>query len=161
MRIGRHLFTIDAWADEYATLCRGIDAKSEAGVDHQLDLEEAYRIVEEALEQAAGPAKGALADAFGKTTSLNLERDRLLAEETQNAVRGVSHRRFLERHEPALPVEVERPQAGVGAWYEMFPRSASGDQRRHGTFLDVIRHLPAVRAMGFDAHESPHFQMTP
>jgi starch synthase (maltosyl-transferring) len=150
MRIGRHLFTIDAWADEYATLCRGIDIKFKAAVDHQLDLEEAYRLVKEALAQAPEPAKTALADALGETTSLNLERDRLLAEETQSAVRATSSRRFLVRHEPALPVEVERPQAGVGAWYEMFPRSASGHERRHGTFLDVIRYLPAVRAMGFD-----------
>jgi starch synthase (maltosyl-transferring) len=150
MRIGRHLFTIDAWADEYATLCRGIDVKSKAAVDHQLDLEEAYLLVEEALAQASGLAKDALADALGKTTSVKPERDRLLAEETRDAIRATSSRRFLVRHEPALPVEVERPQAGVGAWYEMFPRSASGQERRHGTLLDVIRHLPAVRAMGFD-----------
>jgi starch synthase (maltosyl-transferring) len=150
MRIGRHLFTIEAWADKYATLCRGIDVKSKAGVDHQLELEAAHRLVEEALAQAAGPAKAALGDAFAKTTSLNLERERLLAKETQNAVRAASKRPFLVRHQAAVPVEVERPQAGVGAWYEMFPRSASGYERRHGTFLNVIRHLPAVRAMGFD-----------
>ena len=36
------------------------------------------------------------------------------------------------------------------AWYEMFPRSQSGDPARHGTFDDVIRRLPYVRDMGFD-----------
>jgi starch synthase (maltosyl-transferring) len=32
----------------------------------------------------------------------------------------------------------------------MFPRSQSGDVRRHGTFDDVIERLPYVRDMGFD-----------
>jgi starch synthase (maltosyl-transferring) len=32
----------------------------------------------------------------------------------------------------------------------MFPRSVSAQAGRHGTFADVIRALPAVRAMGFD-----------
>jgi Domain of unknown function (DUF3416)/Phosphotransferase enzyme family len=114
-RIGRNLFTIDAWADEYATVCRRIDIKSKAAVDHQLDLEAAYRLVKEALAQGPGPEKAALAHALGKTTSLNLDRDRLLAKETQDAVRAASSRRFLVRYEPAVPVEVERPQAGVGA----------------------------------------------
>jgi starch synthase (maltosyl-transferring) len=150
MRLGRHLFTIAAWADEYATVCRGIDIKSKAGVEHHLDLEEAYGLLKAALAQAPETEKATLADALRETTSSNLERDRLLAKKTQDAVRAASSRRFLMRHEPAVPVEVERPQAGIGAWYEMFPRSAAGHETRHGTFLDVIRRLPAVRAMGFD-----------
>ena len=32
----------------------------------------------------------------------------------------------------------------------MFPRSATNDPARHGTFADVIERLPAIRAMGFD-----------
>ena len=36
------------------------------------------------------------------------------------------------------------------AWYELFPRSQSGDARRHGTFDDVIERLPYVRDLGFD-----------
>ena len=32
----------------------------------------------------------------------------------------------------------------------MFPRSASDDPHRHGTFDDVIAHLPRIRDMGFD-----------
>jgi starch synthase (maltosyl-transferring) len=151
-RVGRYAFTIEAWADEYATLCHGIDVKYQAGVDHQPDLEEARRLVEEALARTIGPAKSALAEVLGKPASPDfaLEREALLARQTQDAMRAASTRQFLTRHEPAVPVEVERPQAGIGAWYEMFPRSASGQAGQHGTFTDVIRRLPAVRAMGFD-----------
>jgi starch synthase (maltosyl-transferring) len=151
-RVGRHAFTIEAWADEYASLCHDIDVKFQAGVDHQPDLGEALRLIEEALARAIGPAKAALAEVLGKPASpgFALERDALLARETRDAMRATATRQFLKRHEPAVPVEVERPQAGIGAWYEMFPRSASGQPGQHGTFTDVIRRLPAVRAMGFD-----------
>ena len=53
-------------------------------------------------------------------------------------------------HTPAIPLDVDRPQAGFASWYEMFPRSATDDPARHGTFVDVIARLPAIRAMGFD-----------
>ena len=49
-----------------------------------------------------------------------------------------------------FPVEAERRAAGFGSWYELFPRSQSGDPDRHGTFDDVIARLPAISAMGFD-----------
>ena len=32
----------------------------------------------------------------------------------------------------------------------MFPRSATDSTERHGTFIDVIARLPAIRDMGFD-----------
>src|SRR5262249_6027432 len=35
-------------------------------------------------------------------------------------------------------------------WYELFPRSQSGDPYRHGTFRDVMRRLRDIRRMGFD-----------
>ncbi len=70
-------------------------------------------------------------------------------EEKQLEASGV-HRSFTVRHEPALPLDVERQQAGFASWYELFPRSITDDPRRHGTFADVIGHLPRVRDMGFD-----------
>jgi starch synthase (maltosyl-transferring) len=57
---------------------------------------------------------------------------------------------FLHRREPPFPVNVERPQAAFGAWYELFPRSATDDPTRHGTFDGVIHRLPAIKDMGFD-----------
>ena len=49
-----------------------------------------------------------------------------------------------------LAVWVDRKRAAFSAWYEMFPRSQSGDANRHGTFDDVIARLPYVRELGFD-----------
>jgi len=66
---------------------------------------------------------------------------------------------LVDRHAERLnvsryPVELEaiadRLAARFSAWYELFPRSQSGDPSRHGTFQDVIERLPYVKDLGFD-----------
>ena len=47
-------------------------------------------------------------------------------------------------------VYVDRLQARFSTWYEFFPRSASQEEGRHGTFKDCERLLPKVAKMGFD-----------
>src|SRR5262249_50611750 len=47
-------------------------------------------------------------------------------------------------------VWVDRPLAVCGAWYELFPRSASPDPERAGTLRDVIDRLAYVEELGFD-----------
>ncbi|MGO9342536.1 MAG: alpha-amylase family glycosyl hydrolase, partial [Acidimicrobiales bacterium] len=47
-------------------------------------------------------------------------------------------------------VYVDRVRARFGSWYEMFPRSAAADARRHGTLRDVADSLPYVAGLGFD-----------
>jgi starch synthase (maltosyl-transferring) len=47
-------------------------------------------------------------------------------------------------------VVADREKARFSTWYEMFPRSASSDPTRHGTFADVRAKLPYVAHMGFD-----------
>ncbi|HVS01241.1 MAG TPA: alpha-amylase family glycosyl hydrolase, partial [Thermoanaerobaculia bacterium] len=54
------------------------------------------------------------------------------------------------RYPRVLPAVVDPPLARFGAWYELFPRSASPDPQRHGTFRDVEARLPYVQELGFD-----------
>jgi starch synthase (maltosyl-transferring) len=144
-RVGRHVFTIEGWSDSYATLCHAMAAKQKAGVDVSRDREDALTTLDLALSEAEEPEQSVLAAvrAQGGTAAL-------LSTRTQSVMRMLGGRPGLICHEPAIPVEVERPQAGIGAWYELFPRSASSAPGRHGTFLDVIERLPSIRAMGFD-----------
>ena len=65
-------------------------------------------------------------------------------------MRAVDPQDFLVRHAPPVRLDADRPQARFASWYELFPRSATTDPARHGTFDDVIARLPAIRAMGFD-----------
>ena len=76
--------------------------------------------------------------------------DLLFAPETQTLMARVGPRGGVSRRTPALDLIVERQAAMFSAWYELFPRSQSGDAHRHGTFDDVIERLPYVRDLGFD-----------
>ena len=56
----------------------------------------------------------------------------------------------METVAPTYSVVVDPVRARFSAWYELFPRSASPDPARHGTFDDVIARLDYVRGLGFD-----------
>lgn len=58
--------------------------------------------------------------------------------------------RFLENKSKELQVYVDRKKALFSTWYEFFPRSASQEEGKHGTFKDCERLLPRVATMGFD-----------
>jgi starch synthase (maltosyl-transferring) len=151
MRIGRHVFSIEAWRDDYGSICHDIEAKHKAGVDISLELIEARHYLE-ALVADATTANAAilrtvaegLADSEPGEAVAALE-----AADTRAAVAATAPRPFVTQYRE-LPLEVERPQAEFASWYELFPRSQSGDANRHGTFRDVMRRLPDIRRMGFD-----------
>jgi starch synthase (maltosyl-transferring) len=157
-RIGRHVFTIEAWSDVYASLARDVAVKAEAGADYGMELEEARTLITETLKRADGEDKAALTTLVSPCSTLKSGQappptsslDAFLSPKTKAAMRGAAARQFVIQHKPTIPIEVERPQAGIGAWYEMFPRSSSPRPGDHGRFADVIRRLPYVRAMGFD-----------
>jgi len=61
----------------------------------------------------------------------------------------------LTHESPEHALLVERRAAGVGSWYEFFPRSEGAHQRRDGswksgTFRTAAQRLDAIAAMGFD-----------
>ncbi|MDQ0472964.1 alpha-1,4-glucan--maltose-1-phosphate maltosyltransferase [Labrys wisconsinensis] len=151
-RLGRHLFTIEAWRDEFAIFRAELAKKHEAGLAVPLELEEGRRLVARTLDAASGaaaarlkPIAAALAEA-GDARRLAI----LTAPETGEAMAAADPRPFRVRREPPFPIDAERREAAFASWYELFPRSQSNDPARHGTFADVARRLPAVRAMGFD-----------
>jgi starch synthase (maltosyl-transferring) len=54
------------------------------------------------------------------------------------------------RSEPVLAVTIDRQRARVGAWYEMFPRSAGTEPGRGATFREAEGRLADIARMGFD-----------
>ncbi|MCL7765376.1 alpha-1,4-glucan--maltose-1-phosphate maltosyltransferase [Polaribacter sp. Z014] len=56
----------------------------------------------------------------------------------------------LTETSPEYKVYVDRKKARFSTWYEFFPRSASEQEGKHGTFNDCHRILPRVAQMGFD-----------
>ncbi len=150
-RIGRYTFTITAWIDIYGTFVRDLGRKREAGLDITLEIHEGQELLKQAKSLAKGPSAQALGAILRGFDSLSPD-DRaalLVAAETVETMRRADSRQFNGRSE-TYTIEAERPEARFASWYELFPRSETGDASRHGTFRDVIRRLPAIRDMGFD-----------
>ncbi len=151
-RIGRYEFTIESWIDRYGSLCRDLELKRATGADISVEIAEARRLLSNARERTVGDAKDIVASALDWLNEAggNAAADILLTPDLREVMREVEEPDFRVRRNPAFVLDVERPQAGFGAWYELFPRSISKHPTRHGTFADVIGRLPAIRDMGFD-----------
>ena len=149
----RWLYTIEAWRDLFATWRRDYAAKRRAGEATALELLEGRALVEAALVAAAGSGAQALArhlDALPPADAGVALAEALLAPALAEDMARFAPRGSRTRYRRELCVIVDRPAARFAAWYELFPRSMSDDASRHGTFADVIRHLPRIRDMGFD-----------
>jgi starch synthase (maltosyl-transferring) len=156
-RIGRHVYTVEAWRDEFATFRQDAEKKLVAEKLTDLDIEEGCRMVAAAAERA----KGALRTRLRETAASLREADRarrielLFDAELTAAMAKADARPFLVEYARPIPVEAERRAARFASWYELFPRSATGSPERHGTLEDVIARLPAIRDMGFDVLYMP------
>jgi starch synthase (maltosyl-transferring) len=114
--VGRWRFEVEAWVDRYAGWLDEHDRKVTAG---QTDLSG------ELAEGAALFGEGTLDEWRAAAPGLG-------AGDRRGAARG-----------GALEVEVERPRARTGAWYELFPRSWGG-------LAGVTKAVPELAELGFD-----------
>lgn len=154
-RNGRYEFYVEAWKNPFAIYRYELLKKHEARLDLHLELLEGEAIVERAANNPSA-RMGALEkeelSAFLERLRAASEKNKvelLLSSRTSHLMELADQRPFNVRSEPS-PVDAERRQAAFANWYQIFPRSQSGDPQRHGTFDDVIARLPAIREMGFD-----------
>ncbi|MDB5772104.1 MAG: alpha-amylase [Burkholderia sp.] len=157
-RIGRHFFSVEAWRDAFATYRDELEKKTTAGLNVAVELEEGRLLVEAAatyakekkLTHAAETLRSVAKTLKASKTSDTDRVAALLSEPVKEAMEVADPRPFAVRQDPPLRIDVDRTAARFSSWYELFPRSQSGDPARHGTFADVIRRLPEIQAMGFD-----------
>lgn len=153
-------FTLIAWRDLFATWRKEVTKKHAAGQDIALELEEGRQLLDAALKEGRASReekeqlKALLKDDKGLMKTAGPDSNaarfaRLGAPEVLALMRRVGPRTNLTRYK-TLPLHVDREAAEFSAWYELMPRSQSGDPARHGTFDDVIARLPYVRDLGFD-----------
>jgi starch synthase (maltosyl-transferring) len=145
--IGRHVYAVEAWTDEFATWRHGFELKQAAGQDVALDALEGAGLLTKAQSGSAEAAAVILR--YCEQFLQSGDSAPLLAPELREAMAESQDRVDTTRSHP-LPLTVDRPLARCGAWYEMVPRSQGREPDRHGTFRDCIERLPDVAAMGFD-----------
>jgi starch synthase (maltosyl-transferring) len=149
--VGRHVYTVEAWIDQFASYRYELEKKFAAGVAIELELEEGRLHLQQAAERSKDTLQRQLRQLHDELKGLDNDAKvaLLLQRDTQALMSLADHRAFLS-HSREFPLEVERKLAEFASWYELFPRSITDDKARHGTFNDVHSRLPMIRDMGFD-----------
>ena len=150
-RMGRHEYVVEAWRNPYAIFRYELGKKHEAHLDLTLEIQEGINLIKAAAENGPQRVQPELKTLLATLADGDAEAKTklLLAPETFALMARADRRPFSVRS-PVMPVDAERKGAGFASWFQVFPRSQSGDANRHGTFDDVIGRLPAIREMGFD-----------
>ena len=155
---GRYRYGVVAWVDafeswrhELARRADPQDIRSAAKAGAALIAAAAARAKDTTDRQALSDAAGAL-DSMADAAASDPAALKAAALDEPLALLMARHpdRRFQANHAAELPLFVDRPRARFSSWYELFPRSASGQAGRHGTLRDVEARLPSIAAMGFD-----------
>ncbi len=151
-RNARHLYTIEAWRDPYASLLDGIVKKRAAEQALLVESGEAVALIGEATPRGSEvSAHEELLQALHAAVPGSAEQvDLIVAAQTQALMERGGPRHQVSRYDRELGLVVDREAALFSAWYELFPRSVTASVERHGTLRDVIEHLPYVRDLGFD-----------
>jgi starch synthase (maltosyl-transferring) len=155
-KLGRWMFTVESWLDDWSTFTWGLQRKVDAAVDVHLELAAGISLVKSAAARARELAPD---DAAALDTALAAMADEL-RDQAERAAAALSpslaqimarhpDREFATRHPRLVEVVVDPPRARFSSWYELFPRSC-GDDGKHGTFADVEKRLSYVRDLGFD-----------
>ena len=145
---GKYVFTVKAWVDHFETWYDGFKKKAAAAVDVKVELMEGALMLKKL--SASDPSLKKAASRLEKSDSHSEVVDYVLSSEFEDIVHQHPLIEFETSFDRELAVVVEHKKANYSSWYELFPRSASLTDGRHGTFKDVIKLLPRVAAMGFD-----------
>lgn len=168
---GRYLYTIEGWADHPGSWQHEIHLKVADGQRITSELLAGAKYVDGMLVRAGGTladgkkksSKKIVAEESTDVKTLRelaaLFRDENRYDEAVSVAESdqftfyanrYPERQHVVRYVHELGIEVDRARAGFSTWYCLFPRSASKEEGRHGTFKDVEALLPRISGMGFD-----------
>jgi starch synthase (maltosyl-transferring) len=155
---GTWTFRFEGFSDDFATWAHAAALKVAAGVD----VEVMGALGADILSRAAGErdrpaAQRTMLAGLAKTLRAG-DPTATLSASTDAALAAVFRERpvtTLRSASASSRLLVERTTAGVGAWYELFPRSEGAKRLKDGsvksgTFRTAAKRLPGVAAMGFD-----------
>ena len=150
---GWYEYTLMGVIDYFTTWQIDLKKKFEANQDVSTEL----KIGLEQMKEAAGKLKGKFANPLNELIQ-KMEEEPVdasavavaLSDELTYLMAQYDDEHTTIWYDKKLQLEVERQKALFSTWYELFPRSASMEPGKHGTFNDVIKLLPEIASMGFD-----------
>lgn len=149
---GTYTYFVEGWVDYALNWQHGTERKIFDSQQVKSELLEGAEYVKEILKLASKKEKKYL-DTVVKLFTTESEYDNGVREAISHELTQIFKKyptRFLANQSQELQVYVDREKALFSTWYEFFPRSASQEEGKHGTFKDCETLLPRVAAMGFD-----------
>ncbi|OEY23375.1 alpha-1,4-glucan--maltose-1-phosphate maltosyltransferase [Corynebacterium sp. BCW_4722] len=155
---GTWRFRVDAWSDVMATWRNAVSKKLAAGqgeAELANDIAHGADLFAAAIAQTPSPKvlQEARAKLIDETLPLSDRISPCLAQEVSDVLAEYPLRELITRG-PVADILVERREALVNSWYELFPRSTGGVDENgdpvHGTWATTAAALDRVAAMGFD-----------
>jgi starch synthase (maltosyl-transferring) len=157
--VGLWTFRVDAWSDPIATWRKAVTAKLDAG-QGEVELNNDLLVGARLLERAATGLPRKLRDPLLEAAQLLRKpgdpftrAGAALSAEVSELLAEYPLRELITRGEQ-FGVWVDRPLAKFSSWYELFPRSTGGWDKKgrpvHGTFATAAKALPRIANMGFD-----------
>ena len=150
---GNYEYTIEAWVDHYKTWQEGLRKKVAADQNVNTELLIGAELMEEAVANSTAANKKKLKNWIELLRSDDSEGQAIseaLSEGAWRVMRESRNPNKAFKYDKILDLRVERKRALFSSWYEFFPRSASPEKGKHGTFQDCENVLPEVSKMGFD-----------
>lgn len=149
--LGEYLYTIHAWVDDFRSwrqnLARWIESKQEVATQLLIGAELVWAASEHAAPQDAQRLQF-YSEELKKTQEKSAQ-VYALDTELLDLMTHYPSRGAITPYGKELKVTVDRKKAEYSSWYEVFPRSL-GSPQQHGSFKDLIAHLPYIVEMGFD-----------
>ncbi|UDF14720.1 alpha-1,4-glucan--maltose-1-phosphate maltosyltransferase [Antiquaquibacter oligotrophicus] len=149
---GQWTWRVRAFGDDWATWLHNAEIKIPARVDVELMITMGRQLL------ARAGTRKIVQDAIAAFDDESLSADAKLEVALDPRLTAAIEARPLASlitESDTFSIRVERERAGVGSWYEFFPRSEGAKRLKDGTwvsgtFRTAARRLPAVVAMGFD-----------
>jgi len=157
--VGLWTYRVDAWGDPIATWRKAVTAKLDAGQGEE-ELSNDLLVGARLLERATTGVPRKLRDPIIEAAELLRKpgdpftrAGAALSQDVTRLLTDYPLRELVTRGEQ-YGVWVDRPRASFGSWYELFPRSTGGWDKKgkpvHGTFATATKALPRIANMGFD-----------
>lgn len=145
-------YKIKGWVDQALNWQHGIEAKIKDGQHVKSELLDGVQYLKAIIDDLNDDDKAYLNHAISV-----FQNEHVYDEAAAIAIEDRLHQLFYDNptrqlfsESKTLAIYVDREKARFSTWYEFFPRSASAEEGKHGTFKDCERILPRVASMGFD-----------
>jgi len=154
---GVYEVAIAAWADDFLTWLHDFERRLTGDQeDFNTEIEEGRVILNSAAIRAAGGRASVDAQTIEDLTTKLMKSDSKSVPDMMNAPETLAllarwpDRRLSTVSDEPIRINVETKLSAFSAWYEFFPRCATGDASKHSSFRDCLPRLDDAKEMGFN-----------